>query len=405
MAEKALAGVRIADFTWVAAGPLAIKYLSDHGAQVVHIESATRPDTLRLLPPFKDGRPGINRSAYNACLNNNKFGLSLNLNHPKVGAVLRPLVQWADVVAENFAPGTMAKWGLAYEDLKKMKPEIIMFSTSQLGQTGPLAGIGAFGAQLVSLAGFTHLTGWPDRDPAGPYGPYTDSIVPKLGAAAIMAALLGRRQTGRGMHIDVSQLESALNFIAPVLLDYSVNGRQAERCGNRVPHAAPHGVYRCRGEDRWCAITVFNEEEWGRLCRLMGRAELAGDPRFASADHRKRHEDELDRIITDWSTGLDAEEVMAALQKAGVAAGVAETGKDLIENDRQLSHRRFFRELDHPEIGKHHYQTPPFRLSATPCELTTPGPIMGEHNHDVCTNLLGIEEREYQDLVNEGVFA
>src|SRR5512136_330038 len=214
MMGSALTGLRVADFTWSVAGPLTIKFLADHGAEVIHIESSTRPELLRVLPPYKDKKPGLNRSAYNACLNNNKYGLSLDMNHPRAKEVLQRLIHWADVVAENFSPGVMAKWGLSYEDLVKIKPQIIMFSTSQMGQTGPRARIGAYGTQLVSLAGFTHLTGWPDRDPTGPYGPYTDTTIPHVGVAAIMTALLRQRRTGKGTHIDISQFETALNFIS-----------------------------------------------------------------------------------------------------------------------------------------------------------------------------------------------
>ena len=403
MAANALTGVKIADFTWVVAGPLTIKQLADHGAEVIHIESSIRPELLRLLPPFKDREPGLNRSAYNACVNNNKYGLSLNMNHPRVKEVLHRLIHWADVVAENFAPGTMAKWGLAYEDLIKIKPDIIMFSTSQMGQTGPRAKIAAYGAQLVSLAGFSFLTGWPDRDPTGPYGPYTDAAIPPLGTAAIMTALIYRRRTGKGTHIDISQFEAALNFISPVLLDYAVNHRVTMRNGNRCATSSPHGVYRCRGEDRWCAIAIFSDEEWEKLCQVMGRPELATVPRFASFQHRKENEDEIDRLISEWTAERSPEEVMSVLQKVGIAAGVAQTGQDLLENDPQLAHRRFFRELEHREIGRHHYETPPYRLSKTPCELTMPGPCMGEHNEVVCKEILGFSDKEYNDLVADCV--
>ena len=403
MAVNALTGVKIADFTWSVAGPLTVKCLADHGAEVIHVESSTRPELLRVLPPFRDRKPGINRSAYNACLNNNKYGLSLDMNHPRAKEVLQRLVHWADVVTENFSPGVMAKWGLSYEDLIRIKPDMIMFSTSQMGQTGPRAKIAAYGTQLVSLAGFTHLTGWPDRDPAGPYGPYTDTTIPHVGVAAIMTALIHRRRTGKGTHIDISQFETALNFISPILLDYAINHRVAMRKGNRCSYSVPHGVYRCRGEDRWCAIAIFSDEEWGRLCQVMGRPELAMVPRFASFQQRKENEDEIDCLISEWAAERPAEEVMGMLQEVGIAAGVAQTGKDLLENDPQLAHRRFFRELEHKEIGKHHYEAPPFRLSKTPCELKTPGPCMGEHNEYVCKKILGFSDKEYNDLMTDRV--
>lgn len=403
MSGNVLTGLKVADFTWSVAGPLTVKFLADHGAVVIHVESSTRPELLRVLPPFRDRRPGINRSAYNACLNNNKYGLSLDMNHPRAKEVLQRLIHWADVVTENFSPGVMAKWGLSYEDLARIKPDMIMFSTSQMGQTGPRAKIAAYGTQLVSLAGFTHLTGWPDRDPTGPYGPYTDTTIPHVGVAAIMTALIRRRRTGKGAHIDISQFETALNFISPILLEHAINHRVAARKGNRCSYSVPHGVYRCRGEDRWCAIAIFSDDEWGRLCQVMGRPELATVPRFASFQQRRENEDEIDRLISEWTAERPAEEVMRMLQGVGIAAGVAQTGKDLLENDPQLAHRHFFRKLEHREIGRHHYEAPPFRLSKTPCELTTAGPCMGEHNEYVCKEMLGFSDKEYSDLMADRV--
>jgi benzylsuccinate CoA-transferase BbsF subunit len=403
MLGRVFKGVKIADFTWVGVGPTTIKFLADHGAEVIHIESATHPDLLRTTPPFKDKKPGINRSAYQACFNNNKYGLSLNLNHPGAKKVLSRLIEWADIVAESFSPGTMNKWGLAYEDLVKFKPDIIMYSTSQQGQTGPHAKIEAYGTQLVSLSGFTHLTGWPDRDPTGPYGPYTDTISPNFGAVAIISALIHRRRTGKGTHIDLSQLEAGVNFLAPLLLDYTINHRIAQRKGNRCSFACPHGVYPCRGDDRWCAITIFNDGEYRKLCQIMNKPELSFDPRFATLLQRKRNEDELDHIVSQWTIKLTAERAMHLLQKEGLAAGVAQTAKDLLEFDPQLAHRHFFCELTHAEIGKHHYEAPPFKLSKTPCELHMPGPCVGEHNEIVCTKILGFSDKEFIQLIEEGV--
>ena len=403
MSTQVFKGVKIADFTWVGVGPLTIKHLADHGAEVIHIELAARPELLRVTPPFKDRKPGLNRSAYNACFNNNKYGLSLNMNHPRAKEVLQRLVNWADVVAESFTPGTMAKWGMAYHDLVKIKPDIIMYSTCQQGQTGPRAKIAAYGTQLVSLSGFTHLTGWADKEPTGPYGPYTDTIAPLLGAVAIMTALLYRRRTGKGTHIDLSQLEAGIFFLSPVMLDYTVNKRIARREGNRCPYGAPHGVYPCRGDDRWCAIAVFSDEEWQKLCQLMGQPELAQDPRFSTLLQRKKNEEELDRTISEWTSSLTAEDIMYSLQQAGIAAGVAQTTQD-VQNDPQLAHRHFFWELDHAEIGKHSYEAPPFKLLKTPAELNKPGPCVGEDTEYVCTQILGIPDELFMELLLQGVF-
>jgi benzylsuccinate CoA-transferase BbsF subunit len=224
-----------------------------------------------------------------------------------------------------------------------------------------------------------------------------------VGVAAIMTALIHRRRTGKGTSIDISQFETALNFISPNLLDYTVNHRVVTRIGNRSSSSVPHGVYRCRGEDRWCAIVILTDEEWGKLCQVMGRPELANAPQFASFQQRKENEDEIDRLISEWTAERPAEEVMSRLQEADLAAGVAQTGKDLLENDPQLAHRRFFRELEHKEIGRHHYEAPPFRLSKTPCELSTPGPCMGEHNEIVCKKMLGFSDKEYDDLIADHV--
>ncbi|MFH1382670.1 MAG: CoA transferase [Chloroflexota bacterium] len=403
MTGKALAGVKIADFTWVGVGPITMKCLADHGAEVIHVESSLRPELLRTTAPFRDGIAGLNRSAYNACLNNNKYGLALNMNHPRAPEVLTRLVKWADIVAESFSPGAVAKWGLAYEDLVKIRPDVIMYSTSQQGQTGPRARIGAYGTQLVSLTGFTHLTGWPDRDPTGPYGPYTDTTAPALGASAVISALIRRHRTGKGTHIDLAQLEAGLNFLAPVMLDYTVNGRVNQRRGNRCDYAAPHGVYRCQGEDRWCAIAVFTDAEWQKLCEVISRPELAQDSRFNTLSRRKQNEDALDEIINQWTAQFSAVEVMQRLQAAGIVAGIAQTGRDLLENDPQLAHRQFFDELEHGEIGRHHYEKPPFRLGKTPTELTKAGPCLGEDNEKVCKQMLGFSEEEYISLVVDEV--
>ena len=218
-----------------------------------------------------------------------------------------------------------------------------------------------------------------------------------------MAALINRRRTGKGVHIDLSQLEAALNFISPTLLDYAVNGRVTTRDGNRCSYSAPHGVYRCEGEDRWCAIAVFSDKEWEKLCQVIGRPELAKDHKFATLLQRKKNEDELDGLISEWTAKLNAEEVMHVLQEVGIAAGVAQTSKDLLKRDPQLAYRHFFHELEHKEIGRHCYEAPPFSLSKTPYELTMPGPCLGEHNEHVCKKMLGFSDEDYISFVKDEV--
>lgn len=401
--QQALDGLKVADFTWAVVGPLTTKYLSDCGATVVKVESVRRPDPLRLGAPYKDGIPGVNRSGLYSSWNTNKYSLALDLGHQRGREVARRLVAWADVVAENFAPGVMEKWGLGYEDLLRIKPDIIMFRCSGQGQTGPHAKQPSYGFHLIGLSGFTHLTGWPDRTPSHTYVAYTDILAPRVGVAAVMAALDRRIRTGKGVCIDLSQFEvSAAYFLAPVLLDCAVNGRVAQRTGNSCESVAPHGVYPCRGEDRWCAIAVFTDGEWQALCRLMGDPSWAREPRFATLLGRKAHEAELNELIAGWTRNWTAESLMESLQAVGVGAGLAATAEDLC-SDPQLRERRYFTSLKHSEIGQMSHPGQPFQMSETPFELRMPGPCLGEHTELVCREFLGLSDQEFDDLLVSGV--
>jgi crotonobetainyl-CoA:carnitine CoA-transferase CaiB-like acyl-CoA transferase len=401
---QALQGLKVADFSWYIAGPSIPMWMAHHGAEVIRVESLIRPDELRGIEPFKDGIAGINRSGCYANYNSNKFNIALNLNHSRGVEVARKIVAWADVLVENFTPGTMArKWGLGYESVKELKPGIIMVSTSPMGQTGPESEQAGFGLELVSRGGFTHFTGWPDQDAVGVGYPYTDTITPPVAVIGIMAALDYRRRTGKGQYIDLSQHEIAVQHLTPAIIDYTVNGREGGRIGNRNPNAAPHGAYRCQGEDRWCTIAVFTDEEWRAFCGVIGRPELKEDTRFATLAARKENEDELDEIVEGWSINLVPEEVMKRMQATGIAAGVVQSGKDLIE-DPQLKHRHHFWYLNHPEMGVCAYDGPPFILSETPAELNRPAPCLGEHTEHVCTKILGIPDEEFVELLAEGVF-
>jgi len=269
------------------------------------------------------------------------------------------------------------------------------------GQTGPYATHPGFGFHLAALSGFHQITGWPDREP--PYlGPYTDFIAPHFNVLAVLAALDYRRRTGKGLYIDMSQYENGVHFLAPLVLDYVVNQRVADREGNRYPYAAPHNAYRCRGDDRWCAIAVFTDEEWKSFAKVIGNPAWTNSPKFATLQARKENEDELDRLVEEWTINYSAEEVMAMMQTAGVGAGVLETGEDLLEYEPQLNHRHFFWELDHPEIGKHYAPGPSFLLSKAPYELRC-APLLGEHNEYALKEILGMSDDEIAELVIEGV--
>ena len=401
MADQALEGLKVCEFAWIGVGPMIGRHLACHGATVIHIETATRPDVLRLSSPYKDGIPGINRSGNFDLFHVNKYGMTLNLRSPKGVEIAKRLVAWSDVVTAAFKPGVMEELGLGYDDLRRIKPDCVVLFTSSQGQTGPHAKQPAFGTQLVSLAGFTHLTGWPDRVPAQPYGAYTDFIAPPFATAALLAALDYRQRTGKGQFIDVSQYETGIHFLSPLLLDYGVNGRVASRDGNRSPCAVPHGAYPCAGDDRWCAIAVYTDEQWKAFCGVLGDPEWTKDPEFSSFTGRKNNEDELDRQTSECTVSFIAEELMTRMQEAGVPAGVVANAKDVHE-DPQL--KGFFWELDHPEIGLHHYQGPSFNLSDTPAKLHRHSPLLGEHTEYICTKLLGMSDEEFVQLLGEGVF-
>ncbi|MEE8471024.1 MAG: CoA transferase [Dehalococcoidia bacterium] len=401
--KRVFEGVRIADFTWLGVGPIAMKFMANLGATVVHIESHTRPDLTRVSFPYKDFQAGINRSGFFAFYNDSKYGLSLNLKMPQAQEVARRLIyDWADVVADAHLPGIMEKWGLDYETLRKEKPGLIHIATSLQGKTGPYSAMPGHGIVGVSLAGFSEITGWRDREPAVPTGALSDFITFPHMVTALIAALIHRMKTGKGQYIELSQLEASLQFLAPAIMDYLVNGRVMKRNGNESTHAVPHAVYHCLGEgEKWCAIAVGTDEEWQSFCNVIGNPEWTKDPKFATFKGRKENEDELNMFVEQWTVNHSPEEVMNLLQKAGVAAGVVESGEDLAA-DPQLNHRGAHVTLEHAEIGPHIYQPPPFRLSKTPPELTMPAPCLGQHNEYVLKEILGMSDDEVSDLLVAG---
>ncbi len=403
MTSKPLDGVNVLDFCWVAVGPMTTKYLGEYGATVVRVESAKRPGTLRSAAPFRDGIVGINRSGYFASYNANKMGITVDMRHPRARDLMLRLAGWANIVTENFTPGTMEGWGLGFDELSAVNPSVVMFSASMMGRGGPMERQPGFGPVLSSLVGLTNVTGWPDRTPVNPYGAYTDFIVPKFAVAAILAALDRSRRTGEGIHLDLSQLETSMHFIAPLLLDYSANGREQGRLGNRDPGAAPHGVYPCTGEDRWIAIACFTDDHWQALQKA---AEPEGGPlhsgSFVTMPSRKAHEDELDRLVAGWTSNHDRHDLMQKLQTAGVPAGVINDPRDLFD-DAQLKHRGHFVWLDHPEIGPYATDRSEFELSLTPGSLDTPAPLLGQHTEHFLRDVIGLTGDEYRSLESDGV--
>jgi crotonobetainyl-CoA:carnitine CoA-transferase CaiB-like acyl-CoA transferase len=387
----ALSGLRVVEFGWAAAGPLVGKYLANHGAEVIHVESGTALDAFRsTYPPFK-GDPAPNNAWMFAFYNDGKKGATLNLRHPKAAGIALRLIANADVVIESFPAGTLARRGLGLDAMRNAKPDLIVLSSCNQGQTGPHAQHPGYGSQLTALAGFNQLLGERDRTPVILYGPYIDYIAVGYGVIAILAALDRHRRTGEGCAIDLSQYEAGLQFMAPALLEHSATGAVPTRDANRDPLARPHGVYRCAGDDRWVALSVWSDEEWVRLRAVLGHPEWSRD------------DPDLDRCVESWTATRDRDAIVADLRGAGIRAAPVATIAE-IAADPQLTHRGFWRATTHPVLGKVIAMAPPFTLSATPAVLERAGPTLGADNDTVWRRLGGLDESEYRALASEGVF-
>jgi benzylsuccinate CoA-transferase BbsF subunit len=385
-----LAALTVADFGWAVAGPVLGRFLAHHGATVIKIESNSHLDAGRASTPFA-GRPSRNRSGFFDQHNAGKQSVTINLQRPEGRALARRLALACDVVNENFAPGVMDRLGLGYKELSAERPELVMVSQSMQGQTGPHAGHPGFGTTLQGLVGLCHLTGWPDREPVGTGEPYTDTVAPILAGTALMAALAYRRRTGRGTHVDLSQFEALAHVLAPALLHVQVSDEPHVRRGNAGWSRAPEGVYPCSGRDRWCAISVNTDEQWRSLAALIGfSADLPPDRQDLA--WRRANLEAIERSISAWTSTRDPLAAQAALQAAGVPGYIVANAHDLVV-DHQLRARGHFVPREHPAMGEHEYELPPFRLKEH-AVVVARSPLIGEHTDAVLTGLLGMSEAE-----------
>ena len=401
-AERPWDGVVLLEFGSGAAGPIATRYFASLGATVVKIESTTRPDFLRSYGDVKQF--GMDGSAFFSVLNAGKQSLTLNMKDPRGVDIAKRLVMRADAVSENFAPKAMASWGMDYATLAKDKPDLVMISACLQGQTGPHKDYPGFGGQGAALSGYNFLTGWPDREPLGPHGTITDPLAPRYVAAALAAGLWHHRQTGEGCYLDLAQVEAALFTLSPWLLDCAVNGHVYGREGNRSDHMAPHGVFPCAdvGElaDRWVAVACRDDDEWSALARLLG----LNDAGLSSYEARKAREDEVEKLVADWTAVHTPTQAAEELQAAGVTAYEVHDFGDL-HADPQLKQREHFVALEHPRLGSHLYERDGFRLSGTAVGPWTAGPTLGQHNVQALQALLGMDSDEIDALAKEGVLS
>ena len=385
------AGITVVDFSWVGVGPISTKYLADHGAEVVRIESVMRPDVLRGGAPFKDMEPGIDRSQFYGDFNTSKYSIALDMKNPEAIAIARRLIEKADIVVESFAPGAIERMGLGYEDIRVINPQVIMVSTCLMGQTGPASQLAGYGYHAGAIAGFYEVTGWQDVGPSGPWVAYTDTIAPRFISTLLASAIDHRRRTGDGCYLDVAQIETALHFLGPELMDLQLNGVSATRDGNRSRFFAPQGAYLCDEEDRWCAIAIDTEMQWASLCAEMGKPEL--EDRFSSHEARLASHNEIDEIISAWTNQHNAYDLMARLQAKGIPSGVVQQSSDLLK-DPQNMHRHFYRYMEHPVMGNIPYTGHQYKISNYENGPRSPAPMLGEHSFEVLSRMLEFSDEE-----------
>ena len=394
-----LSDVNVLDLQWVMAGPASTRVLADWGATVVRIESSNKVETARTIQPFLNDEGGADNGGLYQNMNAGKMGLALDMSKPESRDVILDLVKWADVVCESFSPKAMQNWGLGYEDLKKVNPSIIMTSSCLFGQDGPLSSLAGFGTMGASMSGFYAMTGWPDRDPAGVMGAYTDYVSPRFLTAAIMAALDHRDRTGEGQYIDLSQAESAMHFLTPAVLDYRVNGREPQPVGNDHPSMFPHGNYASDGEDKWVAIACENDDQWTAMCHLMSLPEHLLE---LGSEQRRERREEIDSEISAWTSQRSGAEAQDSLQEAGVTAHRLQMS-DALADDPQLEHRRHFRHVDHMTNEKMWVEGTRFVMSRSSDDITDAGPSYGQHTFEVLEGLLGYDADRIAELAVAGV--
>ncbi len=386
-----LDGIRLADFSVHAAGPFCGLILAELGAEVIKVESAARLDITRRTHSMY-GKPPSSFEQVNA----NKLSVCLNLKEPRAVELALALVEISDLVLENFRPGVMERLGLDYPRLREVKPDIIVVSLSSNGQDGLERGYAGYAPMFAALGGLGHLTGYPDGPPVE-LRHAMDHTGGMMAAFCAVAALYAKRAAAMGQRVDVSVRDIATAFIGPALLDYAMNGREAHRQGNRDDAMAPHGVYRCQGEDAWVSIAVGSEEEWLGLRRALGQPAWADEPKFGDAYQRWLNQEELDRRLEEWTLQFTPQEVTERLQREGVAA-FPSLSADQLMSDPHLLAREAFPTVEHPEKGRQRAVTPPWRFSVTPAWVDRWTPSLGEHNLDVFHGLLGLSVEEVKDL-------
>jgi benzylsuccinate CoA-transferase BbsF subunit len=393
MNQGILKGLRVLDFTWVLAGPYATRILADFGAEVIKVQSKKTAHGTES-----------NLTGHFSTWNRNKLGITLDMSHSEARDLALKLVDISDVVIENFSPRVMANWGLDYVTLKARKADLIMVSLSAMGQDGPWQDFVGFAPTFHALSGLTYLTSFTEDNPMGPGYAHADPMVGLYATLAVLAALEHRANTGQGQYVDISELEAVCTLLGPTLMDADSNQREIRPGGNRATHipAAPYGCYRCAGEDRWCVIAIFSDNEWITLSNVLGDPSWMKEEQFSTAPKRKEHEEELDKMLEAWTVKHRCEEVVELLQRADIAAGVVQNAEDLA-NDPHLVSNHFFRSMEHPVLGEIFSDTSPIRFGGETHICWKPAPLLGENNRYVFRDLLGLTEDQFSAYVEQGI--
>ncbi len=393
--SRPLEGLRVADFSWVGAGPLATRVLAIYGADVIKVESNAKIDGLRHSPPFRDGIRGVNRSGYFADRNPDKRSVLLNLKSEEGKRLARRLVGECDVVANNFTPGVMDRLGLGWDELKEEHPGLIYLNMSMHGTTGPAKDQPGYGMTIGAVSAFHHLCRIEGRPPVGTGTNFPDHIPnPAHALVAVLAALRHRRRTGRGQFIDLAQTEPMAALLGVGFVEQSANGREPAPADNHHRHLAPHGVFPCR-DGRWIALSVASDEQWARLRELLG---LEVPHSWQSREDRRAHRVEIEEAIASAVLDRPVEVLADELTRRGIAAGVVRDAGELVDGHPQLLHRGHWARPLHSEMGRSVYGEVPFRLSRSDGTIRRAAPLLGEHTHEVCTDILGLSPAEIAAL-------
>lgn len=410
----ALTGIRVLDLSSAIAMPFCALTLADMGAEVIKVESHTRISDrvwgallTGLFPENEPGEEYWEESANFHILHRSKYGITLDLKSPKAVDLLKRLVAISDIVIENNRPGVMKRLGLDHAELFEIKPDLIILSNSGFGHTGPWSHYPGLASMMEPLTGLALASGYEDGDPERIGNAYIDYLSAWNGLAAILAALHYRRRTGKGQHIDQSMFQIGMHTVVEGLLEHQAHGTETKQLGTSHRWMSPHGPYPCAGDDRWIAIAVRSDDEWHALTAIMGSPSWALDPRYADTLGRLQHRKELDEQLSAWTAQQDAFELMETLQGAGVPAGVVQTAKDMLL-DPQLRERGYWVNVDHPSaprVGVRPIQGQPYKFSKTPPRISKASPALGEDNHLILKNLLGLSADEIAELESELVIS